>query len=439
MTELKVNLQGSWKRILAMITVAAMCFTVIYVSPVSAASDENKSITVTTVSEASEVTATASADKSEIQKGGATAQMTGEVKVTGDEIPTGEWVSSNNEIATVSEDGKVEAVTDGDATVKITLKVGTLVSNPVELKVLKASTNPGPNPGGDDEVSPSVTKVTVDPTTATMTVDETKVLKAKVDVSPTECTAAEVNAVEWTTDKPAVATVDANGKVTAVAKGEAKITVTSKYDKSKSATCAVTVKEKTVTPPPADNKTPDSNTVGTTKKPAKATVTLNATKLTMKKGTSTKALKVKKASVKGDKIKAVKTSNKKVVAVTKKGQTITLKAKKTGKATITVTMNSGAKATVKVTVNNKKVVTKKLTMSKKTAKVKKGKKLTLTVTRNPINATEKITWKSSNKKIATVKNGKVTVKKNAKAGKKVTITARTTNGKKATCKITVKK
>ncbi|NBI62267.1 hypothetical protein D3Z38_04150 [Clostridiales bacterium] len=341
MTELKVNLQGSWKRILAMITVAAMCFTVIYVSPVSASDSDGSGTTPT-----------------------------------------------------------------------------------------EATTPAEPTPAEPTPAEIPVTGITLDKTTLNLEVGKTDKLTATV--APENATD---KAVTWTTSDAKIAEVK-DGTVTAKAAGKA--TITAKAG-DKTATCAVTVKEKTVTPPPADNKTPDSNTVGTTKKPAKATVTLNATKLTMKKGTSTKALKVKKASVKGDKIKAVKTSNKKVVAVTKKGQTITLKAKKTGKATITVTMNSGAKATVKVTVNNKKVVTKKLTMSKKTAKVKKGKKLTLTVTRNPINATEKITWKSSNKKIATVKNGKVTVKKNAKAGKKVTITARTTNGKKATCKITVTK
>lgn len=433
MTELKVNLQGSWKRILAMITVAAMCFTVIYVSPASAAENAN-GVDVVTVGEASaaEVTATASADVTSIQKDGATAQMTGKVVVTGDEIPTTKWVSSDNEIATVSQSGVVTAVTDGEATVAITLEAGNLVSAPVTISVLAAANS-------DEEVSPSVTKVTVEPTALTLNVAESKTLTAKVQTDPEDCTAAEVNAVKWESDALAIAKVDQNGKVTAVAKGVATIKVTSTYDKSKTATCKVTVNEKTVQTT-TDNKTPSSNnTVSTTKKATKATVKLNATKLTMKKGTSTKALKVKSASVKGDKIKAVKTSNKKVVAVAKKGQTITLKAKKTGKATITVTMNSGAKATVKVTVNNKKVTMKKITLSKKTAKVKKGKSLKLTVTRNPINATEKITWKSSNKKIATVKNGKVTVKKNAKVGKKVKITATTTNKKKATCTITVTK
>ena len=45
--------------------------------------------------------------------------------------------------------------------------------------------------------------------------------------------------VTWTSDKPAVATVDATGKVTAVAEGEA--TITAKAG-DKTATCKVTVK-----------------------------------------------------------------------------------------------------------------------------------------------------------------------------------------------------
>ena len=47
----------------------------------------------------------------------------------------------------------------------------------------------------------------------------------------------------WTSDKPAVATVDATGKVTAVAGGEA--TITAKAG-DKTATCKVTVKANVV-------------------------------------------------------------------------------------------------------------------------------------------------------------------------------------------------
>lgn len=53
----------------------------------------------------------------------------------------------------------------------------------------------------------------------------------------------------------------------------------------------------------------------------------------------------------------------------------------------------------------------------------------------PLDATSRLKWKSSNKKIATVdKKGKVTALKKGK----VVITVKTDNGRKAICKITVK-
>ena len=75
----------------------------------------------------------------------------------------------------------------------------------------------------------------------------------------------------------------------------------------------------------------------------------------------------------------------------------------------------------------------KLNKTKLTLKVKKTVSLKATVT--PANSSDKLTWTSSNKKIATVSSsGKVTAKK---AGT-VTITVKTASGKKAACKITVK-
>ena len=64
-----------------------------------------------------------------------------------------------------------------------------------------------------------------------------------------------------------------------------------------------------------------------------------------------------------------------------------------------------------------------------------GQSKTLVAVTSPESAVKSVTWYSSNNKIATVsKNGKVTA---VKAGT-VTITAKTTNGLKAICKVTVK-
>ena len=63
-----------------------------------------------------------------------------------------------------------------------------------------------------------------------------------------------------------------------------------------------------------------------------------------------------------------------------------------------------------------------------------GKSYTLTKTVSPSNAVTSYTWSSSNASVATVdKNGKVT----AKASGTATITVKTSNGKTATCKVTV--
>ncbi len=78
---------------------------------------------------------------------------------------------------------------------------------------------------------------------------------------------------------------------------------------------------------------------------------------------------------------------------------------------------------------------KSLKLNKTSASVEKGKTIKLKATVNPSTATNKeITFKSSNKKIATVdSNGVVKAIRPGKA----TITAMAGNGRKATCKITV--
>ncbi len=125
-------------------------------------------------------------------------------------------------------------------------------------------------------------------------------------------------------------------------------------------------------------------------------------------------------------------SNTKVATVNSKG---VVTAKKPGTTNITATTVDGKKtATCKVTVT---ISVKKVTLNKTTASLKRGKKLTLKATINPKNASNKnVTWKSSNKKVATVdKNGVV---KGLKKGT-TTITVTTKDGKKtATCKVRVK-
>lgn len=85
--------------------------------------------------------------------------------------------------------------------------------------------------------------------------------------------------------------------------------------------------------------------------------------------------------------------------------------------------------------DKKTVKAKKVVVNKKSIVLKKGKKVKLKAKLKPANATEKVTFKSSNKKVA-----KVTKKGVVKAVKKgkCKITVKTESGKKAVVKVTVK-
>ena len=123
------------------------------------------------------------------------------------------------------------------------------------------------------------------------------------------------------------------------------------------------------------------------------------------------------------------TSSKAAVAsVTKKG---VITGKKVGTAKITIKTSKGKKYTVTVTVAK---APSKVTLNKKTATLEVGDTLQLKAKLPSKTASNKITWTSSNKNVATVSNnGKVTAEGEGTA----TITVKTFNGKKATCKVTV--
>ena len=182
---------------------------------------------------------------------------------------------------------------------------------------------------------------------------------------------------------------------------------------------------------------PDAEVSAATGKVKSVAVTnLPAKQLTLKKGKSF-TLKTK-VSVSGKKVsKAVtyKTSNKKVATVNAKGK---ITAKKKGTATITVYSKADKKKTCKIKVTVGTPVTK-VKLNKTKANLNVGKSLTLKTTLSPKKPSNKgIIWKSSNTKIATVTSKGVVKAK--KAGMvKITATAKDGSGKKAVCKITVKK
>lgn len=151
------------------------------------------------------------------------------------------------------------------------------------------------------------------------------------------------------------------------------------------------------------------------------TITLPAKNLKMQVKQKTTAFKVT-GMANGDSVKSVTSSNQKVLKVTnvKPSGTFKLAAQKKGKATLTIELASGLTKKVKITVQKKAVKTTKISGLSKKVTLKKGKKTTLSPVITPITSQDKVTYKSSNKKAATVSaKGVVKAKKAGKA--KITV------------------
>lgn len=198
--------------------------------------------------------------------------------------------------------------------------------------------------------------------------------------------------ITWKSSDAKVATVDAKGNVKAVNAGTATITATLG---KVSATFTVTVKNPSIT------AKADSSVIYT-------------------KSKTTTKINVVKDGVTGN--ATFRSSNTKVATVSANG---TVKAKKAGKVNITVQVGN-YKQVVKITV---KKPTMKLTKS--SAKLKKGKKVTIKVKAAPVS---KVTFKSSNKKVATV-SSKGVVKAKKKGTAIITVKC---NGITKKFKVTVK-
>ena len=208
-------------------------------------------------------------------------------------------------------------------------------------------------------------------------------------------------AVTWSSSNEKVVTVDAKGMVKAAAAGTA---VVKANLGTISAECTITVKSR-----PAPEPGP--------------TLTLNKSSATIyTKGTTSVRLTAK---VTGPSKKVSWKSGDTKIATVKNGK---VTAKKAGKVTITATAN-GIRRTCRITVKKPAL---KLSKTKLTLYTKG--KTTGEIDARITGSSKRIEWKTSDKKIATVKNGKVTAKK---AGK-VTITAKA-NGITKRCEVNVKK
>ena len=246
--------------------------------------------------------------------------------------------------------------------------------------------------------------VTVTPSEKTMQVGQTYTLTAKV--SPSNAN----QEVTWSSSDTKVATVAADGKVTANKAGDAVITATSKENSEIKATCAITVVNIPV-----------------------ESVSLNKSTLTLLEGISETLTATVKPENVADKTVTWTSSNESIAMVTSAGKVIAVKM---GSATITASCG-GKSASCKVTVTTSSVSVTGVSLNKTSMTLTEGETQTLTATVTPSNATNtSVTWSSNNTSVATVSSSGVVTA--VKAGS-ATITVRTGDGgKTATCSVTVK-
>ncbi len=163
--------------------------------------------------------------------------------------------------------------------------------------------------------------------------------------------------------------------------------------------------------------------------PAAKYIKLNKSSLKLNKG-KTKALSYYLSPSDAEKSVTWKSSNTYVATVNSSG---VVTARNGGKTIITVTTSNGKTAKCRVTVT---VKAKKVKLSKSKLIMSKGESKKISCTLSPRDTTEKATFSSSNRNVATVNSkGKITAVNLGKA----TITAKTPSGKKAQCRVTVKK
>ena len=291
------------------------------------------------------------------------------------------WSSSDPSIATVDENGTVTAIAKGEAIITAESADGVKA----ECKVT---------------VEKKVAAIELSESEKTVFVGDTFTITATV--KPED---AFNRTVTWSSSDPSIATVDENGTVTAIAKGEAIITAESADGVT--AECKVTVEKKVAAIELSESEKTvfvgDTFTITATVKPEDAfnrTVTWSS-------------------------------SDPSIATVDENG-TVTAIAK--GEAIITAESADGVTAECKVTVE-KKVAAIELSESEKTVFV--GDTFTITATVKPEDAFNRtVTWSSSDPSIATVdENGTVT----AIAKGEAIITAESADGVKAECKVTVEK
>ena len=160
-----------------------------------------------------------------------TAQLSAEVIPSYADNTRVTWKSSDENVATVDEKGKVTAVGNGTATITVTSVSGNYTAT-VAVTV---------------KIPVEIEKISIEAEKETLTkIGESTELKVKIEPEN-----ADAQKLIWKSDNEMIAAVDENGKVTAIGNGTAIITVTTE-DRKNTASITITVK---IPDEPVINKT----------------------------------------------------------------------------------------------------------------------------------------------------------------------------------------
>ena len=348
-------------------------------------------ITVTVTQQVGEIRL--SADKTTLKVGG-TAKVTANVLPENASNKGVTFTSSHSTVATVDANGNVQAASAGTTTITATAADEKGAYGTITIKVEDMATG-----------------VTLSPTSKELKVNETAQLAASV------LPATANQGIKFTSSDETVATVSETGLVTARKEGTAVITATAADGSGKSASCTIKV--------------------GTTSVDVPVTgITLNHKEITIEVLKNTEQLEATVEPANATNKDVVFSSSNTNVAVVSNTGLVT--AINNGTATITVTSKENpsimAKCLVKV---GAPVLVTDVTVQPTELNLKTDGTYQLSVSVLPSNADERgVTFESSNTAVATVSaSGLITAKGPGSAT--ITVTAKDSSGKKATCTVTV--
>ena len=313
------------------------------------------------------------------------ATLTATIKPSNATDKSVSWASNNEKVVKVSQKGEVTAVGTGRAQVTATTRDGSKLTAACNVTV-----------------NARAESLTFDVGEKTIGIGETFMIVPNVKpegASPQ---------LTWKSSDPAVAYVDANGRVEGFKTGTANITATTTDGSNLTATCRVTVIKYATS------------------------IALNHDELTLYAGEKATLTATVKPGDATDKSVSWASSDEEVVKVSQTGE---MTAVGTGHAQVTATTRDGSNLTAacNVTVNAR---AESLTFDVEEKSISVGETFTLTPNVQPEEASPRLTWESSDPAVAHVdENGHVEGITSGTAD----ITATTTDGSNltATCHVTV--